>query len=89
MALSEDSPLGKTVLDMAQQFVHCLEELSIHKDEVKELEELIQRCNINLSSFLKKSTKMYKNHVESIREAVYCRETCRRRLVILQLSAII
>ena len=40
--MSEDSPLGKTVLYIAKQFVKFLEELSIRKVEGKELERLIQ-----------------------------------------------
>ena len=35
LAFSEDSPLGKTTLDMEQQFVHCLEELYMREGEVK------------------------------------------------------
>ena len=41
LALSEASPLGKTVLKIAHQFVHGLKELSIRKCEVKELEGII------------------------------------------------
>ena len=35
LALLEDSTLGKTILKMAQQFLHCLEKLSIREGEVK------------------------------------------------------
>ena len=35
LALSEDSPLNKTVLNMSQQFVYYLEELSMCEDKVK------------------------------------------------------
>ena len=35
LSLSEDSHMDKTVLDMTQQFVHCLEELSICKSGVE------------------------------------------------------
>ena len=49
LALSKDSPLGKTALEMVNQFVHCLRELSMRKGEAKELEGLIQRYNLNVS----------------------------------------
>ena len=68
LALSEDSPLGKTVFDMANQFVHCLWELYMRKGEAKELEELIQRYNLNVSFLQNQADRMYKNHVESLRE---------------------
>ena len=35
LVLLEDLPLGKTILDIEQQFVHCLEEVSIPEGEVK------------------------------------------------------
>ena len=70
LELSEDSSLGKTVLDMVYKCVHFLEELYICKGEVKELEELIQQCNLNMSS-KKQASIMYKDHVEYLREAGY------------------
>ena len=73
LVLSEDSPLGKTVLKMDQQFVLCLEELSMRKGEVKELQFLIQRCNINMSFFLNQAAIMYRNHVKSLRENGDCK----------------
>ena len=73
---------------MAQQFVHCLEGLSICKGETKELEGLIQRCILKISS-IRKTVRMYKNHVESLREAGDYRKNLKERLVILQLSAIL
>ena len=48
LELFEDLPLIKTILEMAQQFVHCLEELCIGEGELKYLEKLIYRCNINM-----------------------------------------
>ena len=64
---------------MAQQFVDCLEELSIHAGEVKELEGLIQRFNINMSS-KKKSTRIYKNNVETHREAGNYKKNMQKKL---------
>ena len=78
MALSEDSPLGKIALKMAQKFVHCLEELSIHKGELKELEELIKRCNINISYLQKQAARVYNNHVESLRGAGDCKKNAEK-----------
>ena len=66
LALSDDSPLDKTVLNTAQQLLHCLEQLSTHKGEIKELEGPMQICNLIMSS-KKKPARMYKNYVESLR----------------------
>ena len=69
LVLSQDSPLDKTVLEMAQQFVHYLEEPSIIEGEVKELKDLMRICNLNTSSLQKKAVRMYNDHVESLIEA--------------------
>ena len=74
---------------MEQQFGKYLEELSIHEGELKELERIIQRCNINISSLKKQALIMYKNHVESLIEAGDWKKNLQKILVILQLSAII
>ena len=65
---------------MAQKFVHCLEELSIHKGELKELEELIKRCNINISYLQKQAARVYNNHVESLRGAGDCKKSLQGKL---------
>ena len=59
--------MGMTVPEMVHQFVHCLEELSIRWCEVKELEKLIQICNINIPYLQKQAARMYKNHFEYLR----------------------
>ena len=40
----------------------------MREGEVKELKELIHRYNLNLSFLQKQAARMYKNHVESLRE---------------------
>ena len=37
----------------------------------------------------KKTVRLYKNHVDSIRKAIDCKKTCKKNLVILELSVII
>ena len=43
--------------------------------EVKELEELIHKYNPNISYLQKQAAIMYRNHVESLREAGDCKKT--------------
>ena len=42
-----------------------------------------------MSSLQNQDVRMYNNHVESLREASYCKKTCRKILLILQLSTIL
>ena len=89
LALSEDSPLGKTVLEMAQHFVHYLEELFIHKGEVKELEGLIEQYNIIMSYKKNKLREFIRIMLNLLEKPAIIRKTCKKSLEILQLSVII
>ena len=44
------------------------------QDEVKKLEEIIHKCNNNLSFLQNRDARMYKNTVESIRETGDCKK---------------
>ena len=46
----------------------------MREGEVKELEELIHRCNIRMSFIQNEATRMYKNRVVSIRETGDCKK---------------
>ena len=65
---------------MAHQFVQRLEELSIHEGAVKEIEGLIQRFNLNMSSLKKQAARMYKNNIESFRESGDCNKNPQEKL---------
>ena len=45
----------------------------MREGEVKELEELIHRCNIRMSFIQNEATRMYKNRVVSLRETGDCK----------------
>ena len=47
----------------------------MRQGEAKELEELIQTYNLNVSFLQNQSDIMYKNHVESLRETGDCKKT--------------
>ena len=46
----------------------------MREGEEKELEELIQTYNLNVSFLQNQAARMYKNHVESLREIGDCKE---------------
>ena len=47
---------------------------------MKELEKLIQKCNLNILSLQKQSVRINKNHVEYIREAGDCNKNLQEKL---------
>ena len=59
----------------------------MREGEVKELEELIHRCNIRMSFIQNEATRMYKNRVVSLRETGDCKKNLHEKLG--QLSTII
>ena len=62
---------------MTQKFLRCSEELYIFDGELKELDDLIQQCNINTSFLQKQSAIIYNNHFGYIKEAGYCKKNLR------------
>ena len=81
--------MDKTVLNTAQQFLHCLEQLSTHKGEVKELEGPMQRCNLIMSSKKINLQECIRIMLNLLEKPAITKKTCNKSLVILQPSAIL
>ena len=52
----------------------------MHEGGVKQLEDLIPRCNLNISFLQNQAARMYKNHVEYLRETGDCKKTLQEKL---------
>ena len=82
-SMQQDENMSKSINVELKRQINTLEadrlkELSIYESEVKELEDNIQRYNLHILS-KKQASRMYKNHIESLRETGVCnsiRPTC-------------
>ena len=52
----------------------------MHKVWVKQLEDLIPRCNLNISFLQNQAARMYNNHAEYLRETSYFRKILQEKL---------